>query len=85
MKQEKDMTKEKNNTRTYAELMEEFKTAVPGEQCRRLHKELKKVDGCGLPLFMRYPNFPIIISIVAGVFAVIAVIVLPIIALLVTL
>lgn len=79
------MTEKENNTRTYAELMEEFKTAVPGEQCRRLHKELKKNDGCGLPLFMRYPNFPIIISIVAGVLGAIAGAVLPIIVTLATL
>ena len=40
--------------RTYAEICEDLKTAVPGPEARKLHKELK-VYGDGLSLFDRYP------------------------------
>lgn len=74
---------EKTKMKSYEELMEELKYALPGEDCRRLHKELKRhFNGKGgLPLFMRYPNFPIIISVIAGVFAVIATVILPVVVL----
>ena len=78
---------ENTKQKTYEELMAELKYALPGEDCRRLHKELKKhFNGKGgLPLFMRYPSFPIIISVIAGVFTVIATIILPGVVLLVKL
>ena len=69
--------------RPYLEIMEDVKKAPYGKPCRRLHKELKEYKD-GLPMFMRYPNAPIIMSIIAGIVTFIAAI-FPIIALLVKL
>lgn len=51
--------------RTVSEIMADVQKADYGKECRKLHKELKRVTGGGLPLFMRYPNLPSIVSIVA--------------------
>ena len=51
--------------RSYKDIMSDLQTAEYGEECRRLHKELRKYYKQGLPLFMRYPIFPLIISVVA--------------------
>lgn len=52
--------------RTYKEILNDLQTAKRGKECRKLHKELKRLDRKnGLPLSMRYPNFPLVISIIA--------------------
>lgn len=51
--------------RPYKDIMNDLQTAEYGGECRKLHKELRKYYKQGLPLFMRYPNFPLIISVVA--------------------
>ena len=38
--------------------------AQPGKEMREVHKELKKY-GYGVPFFGRYPNSPLVISIIA--------------------
>lgn len=60
------MENEKQNKpkRSYFELCEALQKAAYGKECRALHKEFKKY-GSGLPLFMRYPSFPLIISIIS--------------------
>lgn len=45
-----------NKRRSYLEIMREYRTAEPGEQCRKLHRELKAMKRDGLPMFMRYPE-----------------------------
>ena len=52
------------DTKKLHELYERLATAQPGKEARELHKELKKF-GDGVPFFYRYPNFPLIISIIA--------------------
>lgn len=45
------------------DLMDESnKKNLSGKDARMLHRELKK-HGSGLPIFMRYPNLPLWISI----------------------
>lgn len=48
--------------RTYEEIMRDVSEATPGKECRKLHKELKENYRDGLPLFMRYPDLPQIVS-----------------------
>lgn len=49
---------------TLWELMDESnRKDLTGKEARMLHKALRK-HGTGLPLFMRYPNFPLWFSIV---------------------
>lgn len=66
--------------RTYEEICEDLKTAVPGPEARKLHKELKAY-GDGLSLFDRYPFIMYMslatagaILLAAAIFLVIAVI-----------
>ena len=60
------MTEEAKNNRIN-QIYAEAKTATPKE-LRRLHKELKKLDpGRGFPVYVRYPDFPMQISIASGV------------------
>ena len=42
--------------RTYEEICDDLRTAIPGEECRKLHKELKAY-GDGLRFIDRYPYF----------------------------
>lgn len=49
---------------TYRQLLEESNKRLSGKDARRLHRELKKHNS-GLPMFMRYPNLPLWISIIA--------------------
>lgn len=42
--------------RTYEEICNDLRTAIPGEECRKLHKELKEY-GDGLRFTDRYPYF----------------------------
>lgn len=44
------------DTRTYEEICEDLRTAIPGKECRKLHKELKAY-GDGLRFTDRYPYF----------------------------
>ena len=48
---------------TYRELLEETGRVQYGKQARLLHRELKKHHS-GLPMFMRFPNLPLWLSIV---------------------
>lgn len=59
--------------RPLPEIMEDFSKAAYGKECRKIHRELRKFYGRGLPLFMRYPNFPLHISVFAVVFGIIAI------------
>lgn len=48
---------------TYRELMDECQRLnLSGKEARKIHRELKKYHN-GLPMFMRYPNLPLWISI----------------------
>lgn len=42
--------------RTYEEICDDLRTAIPGKECRELHKELKAY-GDGLRFTDRYPYF----------------------------
>lgn len=48
--------------RTYEEICKDLKTAKPGKECRKLHKELHDY-GDGAPVYLRYPNVPVVISL----------------------
>lgn len=67
MKKEKRMQKK----RTYVEIFEDIERAKYGKECRILHKELKKAGYGSLPMYMRYPNLPDIISCIALVVAIV--------------
>lgn len=62
--------------RTYEEIMRDVSEATPGKECRKLHKELKENYRDGLPLFMRYPNLPQIVSAAALIVSIPALILL---------
>lgn len=47
---------------SYQELTELSMNVSYGKEARMLHKALKKHKS-GLPMFMRYPNVPLIVSI----------------------
>lgn len=49
---------------TYRELLDEIDKVRYGKEARMLHRELRR-HRSGLPLFMRYPNFPLWISIMS--------------------
>ena len=49
---------------SYQELLEQMKIAKPGKECQILHKKLKRY-GSGMFFRDRYPNFDILVSIVA--------------------
>ena len=54
---------DKYNGWSYEELLLECGSRkLSGKEARAIHKELKKY-GSGLPVSMRYPNFPVWISI----------------------
>lgn len=62
----KEMTR-----REYEESLERMRKIATPEEARAFHKEMWKYkDGPRLPLFMRYPDFPMQISIVALVVAI---------------
>lgn len=63
-----------NEKRPLSEIMEDFSNANYGKECRELHKELKRYYNKRLPLFMRYPNFPLYVSVVVLVFEIMALI-----------
>ena len=59
------MGKDVRKKRTYSEIMDDVQKASYGKERRILHKELKESYGEGLPLFMRYPDLPMIVSIIS--------------------
>lgn len=61
--------------RPYAEIMKELESTPYGKSCRKIHKELKKYYGGGLPMYMRYPFLPEWISGAALVMSIVALIV----------
>lgn len=64
--------------RTYEEICEDLRTAIPGEEARKLHKELKAY-GEGLRFLDRYPYaicIPAIIAIIVTVLSIVLVIAL---------
>lgn len=63
------MGKDVRKKRTYSEIMKDVQKASYGKERRILHKELKESYGEGLPLFMRYPDLPMIVSIISLVAA----------------
>lgn len=63
------MKNKMSNRRPYSEIMDDVQKTPYGKGCRKLHKELKEGYKDGLPLFMRYPNVPTIISLIAVIFA----------------
>ena len=63
---EKEMTRQE-----YRESLERMRKIVTPEEARAFNKEMRKYkNGPRLPLFMRYPDFPMQISIVALVIAI---------------
>ena len=46
------------------EIYKDLQTCKRGKEARRLHKELKE-HGDGLPFTDRYPNFPLVFSIIS--------------------
>ena len=65
-KKKKEMTRQE-----YMESLERMGEITTPEEARAFHKEMRKYkDGPRLPLFMRYPDFPMQISIVALVVAI---------------
>ena len=63
------MGKDVRKKRTYSEIMDDVQKASYGKERRILHKELKESYVEGLPLFMRYPDLPMIVSIISLVAA----------------
>lgn len=51
--------------RAYSEIMDDVQKAKYGKESRKLHKELKKYYHDGLPLFMRYPFLPTVLSAIS--------------------
>lgn len=49
---------------SYRELLEQMKHTMPGREARILHKKLKKY-GDGLFFRDRYPNFDLLVSVIA--------------------
>jgi hypothetical protein len=56
--------------RPYKEIMKDVEMISSAKEVRKLHKELKRDNKSGLPLFMRYPDMPIYISVLALIIAI---------------
>lgn len=63
----------KKRDQQYRDLCDQIGKTAYGKPARELHKQLK-VYGDGLPLFMRYPEFPNIVALIAFAFSMIALI-----------
>ena len=63
--------------RSYKEIMDDVQKANYGKEMRVLHKELKQQEDRygGLPMFMRYPNLPYIVSATSLIIAIAVVII----------
>lgn len=59
--------------RTYSEICKDLQTATSPKEFRKLHKELKEY-GSGIDFVYRYPNFPIVISLIKGVIVLVAIV-----------
>lgn len=62
------MKKNKYMELSYEEMLCAIPTVSYGKEARKLHRALKQY-GDGLPLYGRYPNFPIYFSILVLVFS----------------
>lgn len=60
---------------SYEEMLRAIPTVSYGKEARKLHRALRKY-GDGLPLYGRYPNFPLYFSIFSLVFSLIVLLVL---------
>lgn len=61
-----DEKKKEMTRREYEESLERMRKIATPEEARAFHKEMRKYkNGPRLPLFMRYPEFPMQLSIVA--------------------
>ncbi|MFR0961377.1 MAG: hypothetical protein ACLSGB_05115 [Dorea sp.] len=66
IKRKREMTRQE-----YRESLERIGKLETPEEARAFHREMRKYkNGPRLPLFMRYPDFPMQISIVALVIAI---------------
>lgn len=75
MKRNKEMNRaseEKKYKRPYREIMEELRITSKAKDFRRLHKELKRDYKDSVPIEYRYPNLPIIISVIALVASIVS-------------
>lgn len=67
--------KEKMTIQEYEESLERMRKITTPEEARAFHKEMRKYkNGPRLSLFMRHPDFPMQISIVALAIAIVALI-----------
>ena len=65
------MKKQKMTQQEYKDALRRFEEIKTPEEARKFHKEQQKYkNGIKLPLFRRYPDFPMQISIVALVIAI---------------
>lgn len=65
------MKKQKMTNQEYKDALKRFEEIRTPEDARKFHKEQRKYkNGIKLPLFRRYPDFPMQISIVALVIAI---------------
>lgn len=63
--------KKEMTSQEYKESLKRMRKITTPEEARAFHKEMRKYkNGPRLPLFMRYPDFPLQISIVALVIAI---------------
>lgn len=62
--------KNKYEDMSYKEMSDMIPKVSYGKEARELHRALKKKYGDGLPLYGRYPDFPIYFSVVALVFSI---------------
>lgn len=62
--------KQSQKKRPLLEIMEDFSKATYGKECRKIHRELRKYYNSGLPLFARYPNLPLYISVATLTFGI---------------
>lgn len=63
----------KAEDKNYRKLLIRLRTATPGKECRKLHKELKKY-GDGLLFTDRYPNCSLYVSLAAFIISIVVVI-----------
>lgn len=56
----------KYDNMTLEELWDAAQSAKAGKECRQIHRELKRSNKHdGLPMYRRYPNLPLVISVVS--------------------
>lgn len=67
----KKAKKENPPKRTYKEVMEDFQKAQTPKEYRTIHKEMKRDYKESVPIWYRYPNAPIYVSVFALIMVVI--------------